>query len=64
MKTIKLLFVIIVATLISSCATANFKGLHSTSSTSKQRSIKSNSVNSNGLYVSNQKTMNWDLCLK
>lgn len=64
MKTIKLLFVIIVATLISSCATASFKGLHATSSTSKQHSVKSNSVNSNGLYVSNPKMMDWDLCLK
>jgi hypothetical protein len=64
MKTIKLLLVVLVATLISSCATANLKGLYSTSSNSKQHNVKSNSVNTKGLYVSNQKLTNWDLCLR
>jgi hypothetical protein len=54
MKTIKLLLVIIVATLISSCATANFKGLHSSRAVFHQHDVKANSVNMNGLYVSNQ----------
>jgi len=54
MKTIKLLLLVVVATLFCNCATSNLKGLHSSTNHFKQHEIKINSVNSNGLYVSNQ----------
>jgi hypothetical protein len=55
MKTIKLLLLAMIATLISSCATADLKGLHSSNSIFKQPNIKNYSVSSNGLYSSTQK---------
>jgi len=54
MKAIKLLLLVVVATLFCNCATSNLKGLHSSTNHFKQHDIKTNTVNSNGLYVSNQ----------
>ena len=60
MKTIKLLLLVVVATLFCNCATSNLKGLHSSNNHFKQHEIKSNSVNSMGLYVSNQPVRHQD----
>lgn len=69
MKTIKLLLLVIIATVFSNCATSNekrlysstnnykqqnIKGLYSSTNNYKQQNIKSTTVNNNGLYVSNQ----------
>ena len=54
MKTVRILLLAVIATLFCNCSTSNL-GLHGSSYSFKQPNIKSNSINSVGLYVSNQK---------
>ena len=54
MKTIKLLLLVVFAALFCNCATSNSKGLYSSGNHYRPHDMNRNSVNSNGLYVTNR----------
>jgi len=55
MKTVKLFLLVIFTLSLCNCTSFNSRGLHSGSYIFKQPRVKSNSLNNNGLYGSNQK---------